>query len=101
MQGSIRVVPLPTDQLSGMSTAVVAAINLITDVFPSTREMLMAGGECELCGRLWHTVRGRAGIKEYWKRNKIEQKAWSITEYGTAEWIAKEAASFDRVASLL
>lgn len=91
------MVPLPTDPLSGMSTAVVTAINVITDVFPSTREMLMEGGEYALCGRLWHTVQERPGIKEYWERQQVGQKAWTITEYGTAEWIAKAAASFDQV----
>ncbi|KAL4064912.1 hypothetical protein V8B97DRAFT_1985426 [Scleroderma yunnanense] len=101
LQRSIRVVPLPTDQLSGMTTAVVTAITVIRDLFPSTREMLMEGGEYELLGRLWHTVHGRPRIKEYWEKNQIEQKAWTITEYGTAEWIAKEAASFDKPASLL
>ncbi|KAG6337343.1 hypothetical protein ID866_1768 [Astraeus odoratus] len=100
LQSNIRVVPLPTDRLTGMSAAVVTVIDLITDIFPSLRPMLKEGGKYELCGRLWTTVRGRPGISEYWTKNQVESKPWSITEYGTAEWIAKEAASYDTTQKL-
>ncbi|KAI6047562.1 hypothetical protein EDC04DRAFT_3135337 [Pisolithus marmoratus] len=95
LEKSIRVVPLQTDRLTGMAAAVTTTISLVTQVFPSTRGMLGDGGAYKRCGKLWTAVLERPRIAAYWKENKIEAKPWSITEYGTADWIAKAAASFD------
>ncbi|KAI6132756.1 hypothetical protein EDD16DRAFT_6650 [Pisolithus croceorrhizus] len=96
LEKSIRVVPLQTDRLTGMTAAAATTITLVTQVFPSTREMLGNDGEYKRCGKLWTAVLERPRIAAYWEENKIEAKPWSITEYGTAEWIARAAASFDR-----
>ncbi|KAI6135409.1 hypothetical protein EV401DRAFT_2192003 [Pisolithus croceorrhizus] len=95
LEMSIRVVPLETDRLTGMSAAAATTISLATQVFPSIRGMLGNDGEYKRCGKLWTAVLERPRIAAYWKENKIEARPWSITEYGTAEWIARAAASFD------
>lgn len=95
LEKSIRVVPLRTDRLTGMTAAAATTISLVTQVFPSTREMLGNDGEYKRCGKLWTAVLERPRIAAYWKENKIEAKPWSITKFGTAEWIARAAAFFD------
>ncbi|KIJ68355.1 hypothetical protein HYDPIDRAFT_106543 [Hydnomerulius pinastri MD-312] len=95
LQKSIEVAPSKTEPLAGHSVAIATAINLITDLFPSAKDVLKEGAQYKLCGRLWAAVRERPRIVEYWQR-KQGAKPWTITLYGTAEWIAKEATQFDR-----
>lgn len=92
LQHTTRVIPLATDRLTGMTTAVVTAINLIADLFPSIRSTLREGGEHELCGKLRTVVLERPRILEYWQKYHVDTRPWGITEYSTAEWIAKEAS---------
>jgi len=84
---STNVVPHATEPLKGYTVAVVTAINFITDVFPSAKAQLRKGGEYELCGKVWATVNERERIVEYWRRNGVQRKPWTITAYGTANWI--------------
>ncbi|KAI6007336.1 hypothetical protein EDD15DRAFT_48471 [Pisolithus albus] len=92
LEKSIRVVPFRTDRLTGMTAAAATTISLVTQLFPSTRGMLGNDGEYKRCGQLWTAVLERPRIASYWKENKIEAKPWSITEFGTAEWIARAVA---------
>jgi len=91
----MKVVPAETDQLTVLCATVTAAITFITQLFPSAKLALRPGGSFPLCGELWKTVTTRPKVAAYWKEHKIAEKAWTITEYGTAEWIAKEAAKYD------
>ncbi|KAG1757480.1 hypothetical protein EDB19DRAFT_1657640 [Suillus lakei] len=95
LKKEMKVVPAETDQLTALHATVTAAITFITQVFPSAKLGLRAGGHFPLCGQLWKAVMTRPRVVTYWKEHKIAEKAWSITEYGTAEWIAKEAAKYD------
>lgn len=98
LERNIRVVPLQTDRLTGMAAAVTTTISLVTQIFPSIRGMLGNDGEYKLCGKLWTAVLERPRIAGYWKENNIEAKPRTITKYGTAEWIARAAASgFDHI----
>ena len=81
------MIPCAAESLNGYTVAVVTAINLITDLFPSAKVEL----EYELCGRVWAEVRERGRIVEYWRKNKVQGKPWTIFNYGTAEWIAQAA----------
>lgn len=88
---SINVVPYAAESLKGYTVAVVTVINLITDIFPSAKVELESGGQYELCGKMWTAVGKREKIAEYWTRNKVQGKPWTIFDYGTAEWIAQAA----------
>lgn len=88
---SINVVPSTAESLKGYTVAVVTVINLITDLFPSAKVELDNGGQYELCGKVWTAVCKRERIVEYWTRNKVQGKPWSIFAHGTAEWIAQAA----------
>jgi hypothetical protein len=83
---STNVVPRAAESLNGYTVAVVTAINFITDLFPSAKVELES--QYELCGKVWAAVGKRERIVEYWTRNKVQEKPWTITVYGTAEWIA-------------
>ncbi|KAG8219880.1 hypothetical protein J3R82DRAFT_859 [Butyriboletus roseoflavus] len=89
---SINVVPCAAEPLKGYTVAVVTAINFITDLFPSAKAELERGGQYELCGKVWAAVGERERVVEYWTRNEVQAKPWTIFVYGTAEWIAQEAA---------
>jgi hypothetical protein len=95
LQKEMKVVPAEEDQLTVLNATVAAAIMFITQVFPSAKVALTPGGKFPLCGELWKAVIIRPRVVAYWNENKIDEKAWTITEYGTAEWIAKEAAKYD------
>lgn len=95
LQKEMKVVPAETDQLTALHATVTAAITFITQMFPSARLALRPGGNCPLCGQLWEAVMTRPRVVAYWKEHKIDEKAWTITDYGTAAWIAKEAAKYD------
>jgi len=96
LQKEIKVVPAEADQLTVLNTTVAAAITFITQVFPSAKLALTTpGAKFPLCGELWRAVMTRPRVVAYWSEHKIAEKAWTITEYGTAEWIAKEAAKYD------
>ncbi|KAG1755194.1 uncharacterized protein EDB91DRAFT_279001 [Suillus paluster] len=95
LQKDMKVVPGETDQLTVLHATVTAAITFITQMFPSAKLALRPGGNCPLCGQVWKTVVTRPRVVAYWKEHKIADKAWTITEYGTADWIAEEAAKYD------
>jgi hypothetical protein len=95
LQKEMEVVPADTNQLTVLNATVAAAITFITQVFPSAKLALTSGGNFPLCGELWKAVMTRPRVVAYWKEHKILEKAWTITEYGTAEWIAKEAVKYD------
>ncbi|KAG2118434.1 hypothetical protein DEU56DRAFT_837925 [Suillus clintonianus] len=95
LQKETKVVPAETDQLTALHATVAAAITFIVQVFPSAKLGLGSGGHFPLCRQLWKAVMTRPRIVAYWEEHKIAEKAWTITEYGTAEWIAKEAAKYD------
>jgi glutathione S-transferase len=100
LQKETKVVPAETDRLTTLHATVAAAITFITQLFPSAQRGLTSGGDFPLCGQLWMAVMTRPRVVTYWKEHTIAEKAWTITEYGTAEWIAREAAKYDS-ASLL
>lgn len=83
-----NVVPRAAESLNGYTVAVVTAINFIIDLFPSVKVELENGGQYELCGKVWAAVWKRERIVDYWTRNKVKEKPWTVTAYGTAEWIA-------------
>lgn len=83
---STNVVPRAAESLKGYTVAVVTAINFITDLFPSAKVELER--QYELCGKVWVAVGKRERVVEYWTRNKVQEKPWTISDYGTAEWIA-------------
>lgn len=95
LQKEMRVVPEEMGPLTALHATVAAAITFITQVFPSVKRGLVPGGNFPLCGQLWIAVMTRPRIVAYWKEHAIAEKAWTITEYGTAEWIAREAAKYD------
>ncbi|KAG1826031.1 uncharacterized protein BJ212DRAFT_1317633 [Suillus subaureus] len=95
LQKEMKVVPAETGQLTALHATVAAAITFITQVFPSAKRGLTPGGNFPLCGQLWMAVMTRPRVVAYWNEHRIAGKAWTITEYGTAEWIAREAAKFD------
>ena len=82
------VVPCAAESLNGYMVAVATAINFITDLFPSAKVELESGGQYELCGQVWAAVGKRERIVEYWTRNKVQEKPWTVSVYGTAGWIA-------------
>lgn len=88
---STNVVPRAGEPLKGYTAAVVTAINFITDLFPSAKMELENGGQYELCGKVWATVGKRERIVEYWTRKRVQDKPWTISVYGTAQWIAQAA----------
>lgn len=95
LQKEMKVVPEETDPLTALHAAVTAAITFITQLFPSAKRGLMPGGNFPLCGQLWMAVMTRPKVVAYWEEHTIAEKAWTIVEYGTAEWIAREAAKYD------
>jgi len=95
LQKEMKVVPADTNQLTVLNATVTAAITFITQAFPSAKLALTPGGNFPLCGELWKAVMTRPRVVAYWNEHKIFEKAWTFTEYATAEWIAKEAAKYD------
>ncbi|KAG2366624.1 hypothetical protein BDR07DRAFT_1395911 [Suillus spraguei] len=95
LQKETKVVPAETDHLTALHATVAAAITFLTQLFPSAKRGLAPGGDFTLCGQLWMAVITRPRVVAYWKEHTIVEKAWTITEYGTAEWIAREAAKYD------
>lgn len=85
------MIPSAAESLKGHTVAVVAAINLITDLFPSAKAELGNGAPYELCGRVWTAVGERERIVEYWRKNEVQGKPWAVSDYATAEWIAQAA----------
>ncbi|KAI6102871.1 hypothetical protein F5141DRAFT_235189 [Pisolithus sp. B1] len=73
LESSIRVVPLETDRLRGMTSAVATTISLVTQVFPPIRGMLRNDGEYKRCGKLWIAVLERPRIAAYWKETRLKQ----------------------------
>ncbi|OAX42406.1 hypothetical protein K503DRAFT_797235 [Rhizopogon vinicolor AM-OR11-026] len=95
LQKEMKVVPTEGDQLTVLNATVTTAITFIIQVFPSAKLALTPGGNFPLCGELWKAVMTRPRVVAYWKEHKIVEKRWTITEYATAGWIAKEAAKYD------
>lgn len=95
LQKEMKVVPAEMGQLTVLHATVAAAITFITQVFPSAKRGLTPGGDFPLCGQLWMAVMTRPRVVAYWKEHRIAEKAWTVSEYGTAEWIAREAAKYD------
>lgn len=96
----MKVVPEETDPLTALHATVAAAITFITQLFPSAKRGLMPGENFPLCGQLWMVVITRPKVVAYWEEHMIVEKAWTIVEYGTAEWIAREAAKYDSLSLL-
>ncbi|KAH7911957.1 hypothetical protein BJ138DRAFT_1149498 [Hygrophoropsis aurantiaca] len=92
---SAAVIPSGADNLTALNAVVSAAICFITDLFPSSRLSLGVGGKYELCGRMWSAVEQRPRLQSYRETNQIQAKRWTISEYGTAKWIAEEAMKYD------
>ena len=90
LNNRIHVVPCAAESLKGYTAAVVTAISFITDIFPAAKAELESGGQYELCGKVWAAVGERERVAGYWTR--VRGKPWTISAYGTAEWIAQEAA---------
>ncbi|KAG1885818.1 hypothetical protein F4604DRAFT_1728302 [Suillus subluteus] len=95
LQKEMKVVPAETGQLTALHATVAASITFITQVFPSAKRGLTPGGDFPLCGQLWMAVMTRPRVVAYWKEHMIAEKAWTFSEYATAEWIASEAAKYD------
>lgn len=95
LQEEMKVVPTDTHQLTVLNATVATAITFITQVFPSAKLALTSGGNFPLCVELWKAVMTRPRVVAYRKEHKIFEKPWTVTEYGTAEWIAKEAVKYD------
>jgi hypothetical protein len=91
----MKIVPEETDPLTALHATVAAAVTFITQLFPSAKRGLIPGGNFPLCGQLWMAVMTRPRVVAYWEEHKIAEKAWTIVEYGTAEWIARAAAKYD------
>ncbi|KAH7931082.1 hypothetical protein BV22DRAFT_27375 [Leucogyrophana mollusca] len=94
LQSAFPVIPAHADNLTALSAAVSAAIRFITDLYPSLRTDLSRGGRYQLCGRLWEAIEKRPNVSAYWEGKQAQEKGWTITEYGTAEWIAEEARKY-------
>lgn len=90
-----QVIPSALDPLGGTAASVFTAILFILDLFPSMEKNLQEGGEFVLCGKLWKAVGERARIKAWYNKENIMGKAWTISEYGTAEWIKSEGKKYD------
>ena len=53
------------------------------------------GKDYELCGVLWEGVRCREKIQSWATRSGISERAWTLSEFGRADWIAICAAKYD------
>jgi len=92
---SSRVIPSAADQISGTGAMAFTALLFILDLFPSLKSSFEPGGEYELCGELYRAIGERPRIKDWYREEGILRTAWTITGYGTAEWIASEAEKYD------
>jgi hypothetical protein len=92
---SSRVIPSTSDQINGTVVMVFTALLFILDLFPSLKSSFQPGGEYQICGELHAAISGRPRVKSWYHEVGIVGMAWTITDYGTAEWIASEVDKYD------
>ncbi|KIJ68354.1 hypothetical protein HYDPIDRAFT_106542 [Hydnomerulius pinastri MD-312] len=92
-----KIIPEESDSLTGLSVAVAATLNLMTDLFPRLRDNVKSGGAFQCCWDLWDAVMKRPRIVAYWNEKEMWARNWTYTRYASAEWIAKEAKQYDTV----
>jgi hypothetical protein len=92
---SSRIIPSASDQVSGTGAMVFTALLFILDLFPSLRSSFQPGGDYQICGELYRAISERPRLKSWYHDEKIMGMAWTVTNYGTAEWIASEAEKYD------
>jgi hypothetical protein len=90
------IIPRQEDQLGAASASAFTALSFALDIFPSLRDCLTAGGEYEFCGKLWKAVGERSRIKAWYDGENVRARAWTLSEYGTAEWIASEGEKYGK-----
>lgn len=93
---SSGLIPSSSDHLSSGSVAAFAAILMVLDLFPSLKSSFGIDGEFKACGQLCQLILERPRIREWYRDGRVEQMAWTVSEFGTAEYIAKEADKYDR-----
>jgi len=91
-----HIIPASSESLLPAAATAYTAVCFSGDLFPSLRAQMTQGGLFPTCGRLVEAVEQRVRIKEWFEKEHVKQKPWTVaSKWGGMAWIQDQAGKYD------
>lgn len=86
-----------TDVVSAATACMFTAVQFTMDMYPSLAKSFESKMAFGRCGEILHAVAKKERISRWYEEHWVRERVWTLSPFGTVEWVRAEGRKFERV----